>query len=57
VFGWAESLSTLKVSEGLDVLPVEVKAARGGALRSVFQFLGKNGRSRAIFFASATNLS
>jgi hypothetical protein len=36
------------ISEGLDVLPVEVKAARGGALRSVFQFLGEKGRARAI---------
>lgn len=35
-------------SEGLDVLPVEVKAARGGALRSVFQFLAEKGRSKAI---------
>jgi hypothetical protein len=36
------------LSEGLDVLPVEVKSARGGALRSVFQFLNEKGKSKAI---------
>jgi len=36
------------VSEGADVLPIKVKAARGGALRSVFQFLGEKKRSKAI---------
>jgi hypothetical protein len=35
-------------SEGIDVLPVEVKAARGGALRSVFQFVAEKRRSKAI---------
>ena len=36
------------ISEGADVLPIEVKAARGGALRSVFQFLGEKKRAKAI---------
>jgi len=36
------------LSEGSEVLPLEVKAARGGALRSLFQFLREKRRSRAI---------
>ncbi|MEI6670155.1 MAG: ATP-binding protein [Acidobacteriota bacterium] len=36
------------VSEGGEVLPVEVKATHGGALRSVFQFLDEKKRARAI---------
>ncbi|MDO8836378.1 MAG: ATP-binding protein [Vicinamibacterales bacterium] len=36
------------ISEGQEVLPVEVKAARGGALRSVFQFLSEKRRTKAV---------
>jgi predicted AAA+ superfamily ATPase len=36
------------ISAGAEVLPVEVKSAAGGALRSVFQFLKEKGRERAI---------
>ncbi len=36
------------IGAGTEVIPVEVKAAAGGALRSVFQFLREKGRERAI---------
>lgn len=36
------------IGVGGEVLPVEVKSAAGGALRSVFQFLSEKGRARAI---------
>ncbi len=36
------------IGVGAEVFPVEVKAAAGGALRSVFQFLREKGRKRAI---------
>jgi hypothetical protein len=36
------------IGVGGAVLPVEVKSAAGGALRSVFQFLREKGRERAI---------
>lgn len=36
------------IHEGLDVLPVEVKAARGGTLRSVLQFLGEKRGAKAV---------
>ena len=42
------------VCEGADVLPIEVEAARGGALRSVFQYLGEKRRSKAIPLCIAT---
>jgi hypothetical protein len=38
------------ISEGQNTLPVEVKAAKGGALRSVFQFLREKHRTKAIRF-------
>jgi predicted AAA+ superfamily ATPase len=38
------------ISEGSDVLPVEVKATSGGALRSVFQFLQDKHLTRAVRF-------
>ena len=36
------------IASGAEVLPVEVKSAAGGALRSVFQFLAEKERDRAI---------
>jgi len=36
------------VSDGVDVVPIEVKASKGGALRSVFQFLAEKGRRKAL---------
>lgn len=36
------------VAAHMDVLPVEVKAARGGALKSMFRFLSDKRRGRAI---------
>ena len=36
------------ISAGAEVLPVEVKSATGGALRSVFQFLHEKRREKAI---------
>jgi predicted AAA+ superfamily ATPase len=36
------------IASGAEVIPIEVKSASGGALRSVFQFLGEKGRHRAI---------
>ena len=38
------------VSEGKEILPIEVKAAKGGALRSVFQILREKNRTKAIRF-------
>jgi hypothetical protein len=36
------------ISAGAEVLPVEVKAARGGALKAMFQFLVDKHRHKAI---------
>lgn len=38
------------VSEGQNILPIEVKAAKGGTLRSVFQFLQEKRQTKAIRF-------
>ncbi|MCC7518921.1 MAG: ATP-binding protein [Verrucomicrobiae bacterium] len=45
------------ISEGRSILPVEVKAAKGGALRSVFQFLQEKRQAKAIrFYAGKTGI-
>jgi hypothetical protein len=36
------------IASGSEILPVEVKSARGGALKSMFQFLAEKGRRRAV---------